>query len=106
MAATRLKSEARGIAELLGVDDVLGRKSWHVKDMQDLLRKGFPYMAFEKIVHLIEIRPGDLATIVGVAPRTLARRKSRRQLSPIESDRLYRVARITFKASETLGSLD
>jgi putative toxin-antitoxin system antitoxin component (TIGR02293 family) len=93
------------VAELLGGYRVFRRKAWRVKDMQDALRKGLPFASFETILRVVEVRAGDLAGILGVAPRTLARRKADRQLSPIESDRLYRVAYVTQMAAETLGSL-
>ena len=47
-----------------------------------------------------------LAELLGVAPRTLARRKKGQQLWPTESDRLYRVAYITALAVDVLGSME
>jgi putative toxin-antitoxin system antitoxin component (TIGR02293 family) len=44
--------------------------------------------------------------VVGIATRTLARRKHERHLSPIESDRLYRVAYVMHLAALTLGGLE
>jgi putative toxin-antitoxin system antitoxin component (TIGR02293 family) len=44
--------------------------------------------------------------ILGIPPRTVARRKEARQLNPQESDRLYRLARAAAQAVAVLGSLD
>ena len=70
------------------------------------VRAGLPFRAFEALGSALDLGPAQLAGLVGVAPRTLARRKAARRLSPIESDRLYRVASIALLAVEVLGSLD
>jgi len=90
---------------LLGGSRVFRGKISDADGMQDALRRGFPFAAFDALLRVLEVRPQDLADVVGVAPRTLARRKTSRHLSPIESDRLYRVAYIAHMASEVLGSL-
>ena len=46
----------------------------------------------------------EVTKVLGLAARTLARRKHQRLLTPMESDRLYRLARITCIAIEVLGS--
>jgi putative toxin-antitoxin system antitoxin component (TIGR02293 family) len=71
-----------------------------------LLKAGLPFDAFERLLGLLGVPAGVLADLVGVAPRTLARRKTERSLSAIESDRLYRVAHVVAAAVGTLGSLD
>jgi putative toxin-antitoxin system antitoxin component (TIGR02293 family) len=70
------------------------------------MRKGLPYATLEALVRVIEVRSGEVSRLLGVAPRTLARRKVARRLAPAESDRLYRLAYMTLLASEVLGSLD
>lgn len=91
---------------LLGGSRVFRGRVSDAEDMQEALRKGFPFAAFYAVMRVLELRPQDLADLLGVASRTLARRKANRQLSAIESDRLYRVAYITLVASEVLGSLE
>jgi putative toxin-antitoxin system antitoxin component (TIGR02293 family) len=49
---------------------------------------------------------GDVGAVVGIPGRTLARRKHQRLLSPVESDRLYRLAYVTHVASATLGGVE
>ena len=106
MAATQIEEETRNVVAVLGGPKVFPRRIRDSKDLQRVLREGLPYAAFEAVLEVLELRPGDLADLLGVASRTLARRKSSRQLSPIESDRLYRIAYITRLASVVLGSLD
>ena len=48
----------------------------------------------------------DVGAVVGIPDRTLARRKHQRSLSPVESDRLYRLAYVAHLAAVTLGGVD
>ena len=106
MANTQAAEETRRVTALLGGRRVLSKNIRDAGDLQAALREGFPFAAFEAFVLVLESSSRNLAEILGVAPRTLARRKLSKQLSPIESDRLYRVAYITDLATETLGSLE
>ena len=106
MATTHTERETREVLALLGGRKVFPGKIRNVRDLQEVLRQGFPYAAFEAFLEVLDFRTTDLADLLGVASRTLARRKTSRQLSPIESDRLYRVAYITHMAADALGSLD
>jgi putative toxin-antitoxin system antitoxin component (TIGR02293 family) len=103
MARPRIEHTEK-IVELLGGRRVFGGRITDDEDMQDAVREGLPYGAFEALGRLV--RPKDLVVILGMAIRTLARRKTSRHLTPVESDRLYRIALVTTLAAETLGSLD
>ena len=104
MAQARARGEARKLAMLLGGRKALARAVSEPGDIQDAIRKGLPYATFEILMRVRGIRARELARLLGVAARTLARRKSGGELSPAESDRLYRIARIALKASEVLGT--
>ena len=106
MAGTKTKEEARQVVALLGGDRVFPEKIKNVMDLQEVLRVGLPYAAYEAILDALGLSSLALSQIVGIASRTLARRKASKFLSPIESDRLYRVARTTLQASDVLGSLE
>lgn len=106
MAHTQAHDETKRVIALLGGPKVLSKKIRNAADLQSALREGFPYAAFEAFLLVLDFKSKNLADLLGVAPRTLARRKISKQLSPIESDRLYRVAYITNFATEVLGSLD
>jgi putative toxin-antitoxin system antitoxin component (TIGR02293 family) len=94
------------VVDFLGGSKVLGVVK-ETEDIQDAIRDGLPYAAFEALADMLQLTRRDVTEIIGMAPRTLARRKKHRQhLSPIESDRLYRIARITQLAADTLGGVD
>ena len=46
---------------------------------------------------------GELAPILNLSPRTLARRKKERRFRSDESDRIFRLGRVAALAEETLG---
>lgn len=106
MAQVKTGGETEKVLALLGGKRVFRRKLSDSNDMQEELRRGLPFAAFDALLRILGVRPQDLASLLGVASRTLARRKMSRQLSPIESDRLYRIAYVAFMASEVLGSID
>lgn len=106
MAQARARGEAERLATLLGGRKALAQAVSEPGDIQDAIRKGLPYATFEILLGVLGIRALELARLLGVATRTLARRKSGGELSPVESDRLYRIAHIVLKASEVLGTLE
>jgi putative toxin-antitoxin system antitoxin component (TIGR02293 family) len=68
---------------------------------------GFPYTAFERFQRNVDLSTHELATLVQIKPRTLARRKEEGRLSAEESDRLLRASRVFGKALELFeGDLD
>jgi putative toxin-antitoxin system antitoxin component (TIGR02293 family) len=106
MATVQAEEETKRVITLLGGRAVLRRNIRNAGAMKEALREGLPFGAFEALLQALEVRSQELADLIGVASRTLARRKTARQMSPIESDRLYRVAYITALASSVLGSLE
>lgn len=106
MPTTQTSQETKKVIALLGGPQVFHHKISDGNDMQEALRKGLPYATFEAVLKALDVGSKDLADLLGVAARTLARRKKTHQLSPAESDRLYRVAYITLLATDVLGSLE
>ena len=92
------------VAALLGGEKILKRALAKQHDMREVVRKGLPFAALETFVSTIGIPIAEVIEVLGVATRTLARRKDRRILTPAESDRLYRLARIACMAIQVLGS--
>jgi len=75
-------------AELLGL---------HAKDSLSLAAKieeGFPIRTFLRLQGTLDVASAELARLVNITSRTLARRKAEGRLRPDESDRLLRVTRI------------
>ena len=104
--ATLQTEETRKVAALLGGRKVFHRSFSDAGEMLDLVRKGLPYAALEALVRVLSVRAAEVTRLLGVAPRTLARRKVARRLAPAESDRLYRLAYVTLLAADILGSVD
>jgi putative toxin-antitoxin system antitoxin component (TIGR02293 family) len=58
------------------------------------VEEGFPIRSFTRLQAALNIPSSDLAKIVHIPSRTLARRKVQGRLEPDESDRLLRVTRV------------
>lgn len=93
------------MAALLGGRKVLGGIS-EAAEFVEAVRQGLPYASLEALTEALQADLSEVGGVVGIAPRTLARRKHEKLLSPIESDRLYRVAYVLHLAASTLGGLD
>ena len=78
----------KGPGTLLGLQDTIP------SDLVSTVRKGLPYRAFERLVSATELPASDLATLVNIPTRTLARRKQSGRFDPDESDRLLRASRV------------
>lgn len=106
MATVRQETEATRVVSLLGGQKVLSRRIKNSADMREALRGGLPYAAFEAVLSVLQLNTSTLVELIGASSRTMSRRKQTRLLSPTESDRLYRVARVTLEAADTFGSLE
>lgn len=62
------------------------------------VRGGLPYSMFDELVGAVGGSQRELAAIVGIPATTLARRKRSGTLTPSESDRLVRIARLAVMA--------
>ena len=65
------------------------------------LRRGLPASSFKRATAALDVGVSDLSRWLGLNRRTLVRRKTR--LSPTESSRLFRLARLYARASEVLA---
>jgi len=75
-------------------------------DMRDALCEGLPFGTLEAPAHAGGCTKESLTGVISFGPRTLTRRKAQRILNAVESDRLFRLARVTQMAVHTLGSLE
>ncbi len=82
---------------------LLGINQLHWPSLLKLIEKGLPWSAFDRFVKSIGLRAEDVATLIGIPKRTLARRKSSGRLQADESDRLLRLARVFARALELFG---
>ena len=94
---------AAAVAARLGGRRVLKRDVRSELDLAALVREGFPAAALEFLLARGWLAATDLYRLVG-SPRTLQRKRTKHAtLSPEESDRLARVARLIARAEEALG---
>ena len=62
------------------------------------LLHGLPFSAVKKFEKATQMPRGEVAKLISMAPRTLARRQDEKRLQADESDRLYRMATLFRKA--------
>lgn len=92
------------VTDLLGGRKVLGSVS-AAGDLLRVVRGGLPYASLVALTRSLGLEVSAVGAVVGIPGRTLARRKNARQLTPVESDRLYRLAYVTHVASAVLGGV-
>lgn len=76
----------------------LGLKLRSVGELIPQLERGFPFKALLNIQSQSGISVFALADIIGITPRTLARRRVAGKISPEESERLWRISAVFEKA--------
>ena len=77
---------------------LLGLESLELPELLDRVQSGFPYRAFERLQRNLRLETDELAALVQIPRRTLARRRVEGRLTPEESDRLLRVSRVFARA--------
>lgn len=100
MTTASLKTASPSAVILLGGELVLHAQPRVVMDWIPLVRKGLPAASVDSIVRLTRIAQNELASALGIPERTLARRKREGVLSPEESAKFVRLARVVERAEE------
>jgi putative toxin-antitoxin system antitoxin component (TIGR02293 family) len=99
-------TETDKIIEILGGTKYVGKESNQQQSLIPAIQRGLRFDTLVFLKGLYEL-PDELAQkIIAVSTRTWARRKADNRLSPVESDRLYRLARIIARTEEVFGSRD
>lgn len=73
-------------------------------DAREAVRKGLPYSAFETLVAALGLAASELSRVLYIPERTLARRRTSKQLPPDESDRVVRAARVLLQAQSVFAN--
>ena len=73
---------------------LLGLDFFDLPTILKAIEKGFSWKTFERFLKNIDLPAEQIADIIGIPRRTLARRKNEGRLKPDESDRLLRLARV------------
>lgn len=95
------------VLRVLGDKTAKKKKPVDATHLRVMVLQGYPFAAFESVLKQIGLPQRQLSEILGMTESTLARRKRDRQpLTALESDRLYRVARIIALAFEVFGDED
>ncbi len=90
------------VAALGGRRTFAGRvRTW--VELRKRVNQGLRYESLVVLSNRYRIAPAEMVSILGVPPRTLARRKRQKRFRPDESDRLVRVGRVAALAEDTLG---
>jgi putative toxin-antitoxin system antitoxin component (TIGR02293 family) len=96
--------EAAAIAEVLGGRKVLGKAIRRSDDLALLVRKGLPAGSVTALAGKLHVGQNVLSRKLGIPQRTLTRRLSQSSLlTPAESDRTVRIARVYTHAMEMIG---
>lgn len=73
---------------------LLGLNYFDLPSILKAIEKGFSWKTFERFVKNLGLSAEQVADVIGIPRRTLARRKVEGRLKADESDRLLRVARV------------
>jgi putative toxin-antitoxin system antitoxin component (TIGR02293 family) len=96
--------QTQAIAEALGGRKVLGRPVRNAGELAGFVRGGIPAVAIPALAANLKVSNSDLSRTLGIPQRTLSRRISRAAaLTPAESDRTVRAARVYTRAVEMIG---
>lgn len=96
--------EAHAIAEVLGGRKVLGKTVRKPDDLAQLVRRGLPAVSVIALAEKLHLGNSVLGQKLGIPQRTLTRRLSHAsRLTPAESDRTVRMARVYAHAVEMIG---
>lgn len=93
------------IQDLLGRPPVFERSGSPIA-IARAVRRGLPWGAFEALVSALAISQAELAAKLHIHSRTLARRKAAGRLEAMESDRVFRLARVLAHAVDVFESIE
>ena len=72
-------------------------------DALSLVRCGLPFTALEKLVAAVGSTQKEVANVLGIPATTLRRRRRGGRLTPVESDHVIRIARLTVMARSLMA---
>ena len=70
------------------------------------IEDGLPAALLSEVEECLALEPEETASLLGVSARTLERRREKGALTPAESERLYRIARLFRKAADVFEGED
>ncbi len=94
------------VERLLGGASVLKSRPRSSLDWVTVIRRGLPAAVLESLTGNLGLPQAELGAVLGIPERTLARRKKEGTLSPEESAKLVRLARVVRRAAEVFETRD
>ena len=88
------------VLAVLGGSRVLGKAVRSTEDLLKSVRSGLPFAALAYVMERYQVSRESVYRILQLSERNFQRRKQQGRLSPDESDRLYRLARILAHADQ------
>jgi putative toxin-antitoxin system antitoxin component (TIGR02293 family) len=90
------------VAELMGGSRVLGKAVHSPLELADLIEAGLPRETAQQVREHLHLTEQEMAECLGVSTKTLQRlaKQPKALLSPVQGDRLYRLARIVALAEQ------
>jgi putative toxin-antitoxin system antitoxin component (TIGR02293 family) len=105
MAGMEMMCQHLNALDIVGGAAVVGANVAHGIDLARLVRRGLPIGAVQFVLDSGRLTLAELDRIV-LPRKTLANRRKIGALTPEQSDRLVRVARVIAAAEETFGGRD
>ena len=93
------------VIEVLGGPSVFKRRQVPTSsEVRERIKQGLPYRSLESLRERLRLSVPETANVLHMPARTMARRRQSRKLDPVESDRLYRIARVAGQAVSVFGT--
>jgi putative toxin-antitoxin system antitoxin component (TIGR02293 family) len=89
-----------GKARIPDAASLIGLKVAGTFELIASIKRGLEYASMEHFIRKANLQRDEAIDLVGISARTLVRRKEQGRLSPDESDRLVRAARIVSRARQ------
>jgi putative toxin-antitoxin system antitoxin component (TIGR02293 family) len=97
-------ASAATIYETLGGARALPAHPSRLSELAQSVRNGLPISSLDAVTERFGFGRDQVAAVLHLPRRTLARRRKQQHLTPEESDRLFRLARVAAQAVDVLGS--
>jgi putative toxin-antitoxin system antitoxin component (TIGR02293 family) len=98
-------ASAAQVVALLGGEKVVGRPVTCDLDIARLIRDGLPVDVVDRLVGDKTVTPNEVSRII-IAAKAMSERRRKGGLTPEQSGKVIRVARVLAEALETFGSRD
>ncbi len=80
--------------------------AWDLATAAEQVREGLPASSLADLQRRLDVSAASLGDVLSIAPRTLARRAGAARLPRDESERVYRLGRLTTIAADVLGGIE